>query len=253
MVYNIPMTLYEKISTYYDVLFPLKKTRLDFLSTLLDSNASILDIGCATGELPLALSQLGHTLTAIDLDDDMISAAKEKSLLKNLPINFHTKDMTDINDFHPASFNHTLCFGNTLVHLANPTIIESFFKKVLDLLKENGSFILQIVNYDKILDEIKNASRHTSLPLIERESLTFQRKYFYDNATHHIKFTGTVTLKDSGSVIESNESLYPLTSTELKTALLNAGFQDIQLFGNESKAPYSPQSPALIAVAKKGE
>lgn len=53
------MALYENIAEFYDEIFPLKQTRLDFIASFLENNSEVLDIGCATGELALALSKRG--------------------------------------------------------------------------------------------------------------------------------------------------------------------------------------------------
>jgi SAM-dependent methyltransferase len=39
----------------------------------------ILDAGCGTGRLAVELERRGHTLTAVDLDPDMVDAARPKS------------------------------------------------------------------------------------------------------------------------------------------------------------------------------
>jgi len=243
------MSLYEKISGYYDELFPLKKARLSFISSFLEKEGmSILDIGCASGELALALTKEGHQVFGIDLNRDMVHLAREKakSLGLSLKVEFLERDMTNIGtDFLPAFFDAVLCFGNTLVHLENLGKIEEFFKGVLKILKNKGIFILQIVNFDRVLaEDIKE------LPIIESENFTFQREYLYDRVSHRIRFQGGVTEKKSGTIKKYNESLYPLIFKELRTALIGTGFSQLQFFGDESKAPYTKQSPALIAVAE---
>jgi SAM-dependent methyltransferase len=150
--------------------------------------------------------------------------------------------------FPPSSFDAVLCFGNTLVHLENPGKMKAFFSGVLNTLKDGGVFIVQIVNYDRI-----PAEGVGELPLIESENCTFHREYTFHKAAHRIRFNTRLTVKETGTVRESTESLYPLTSLELRTVLENAGFSGIRFFGSESKAPYRPQSPALIALAQKQE
>jgi hypothetical protein len=85
---------------------------------------------------------------------------------------------------------------------------------------------------------------------LESDNFTFQREYLYDRVSHRIRFQGGVTEKKSGTIKKYNESLYPLIFMELRTALIGAGFSQLQFFGDESKVPYTKQSPALIAVAE---
>ena len=256
------MALYEKISAYYDELFPLKESRVAFITSFLNKeNQSILDVGCATGELSLCLAMKGHHIVGIDLDFDTLEIARGKRVKGPGLALFLVKDMTHIGqEFLPGSFGAVLCFGNTLVHLENPAAITDFFIGVANGLKKDGTFMVQVVNYDRIL-----AGKVKELPVIERENLLFQRDYSYDAEAHRIQFRGRLTIKETETVpgstetvagstetvLESTESLYPLTYAELKTALDHAGFSDLEFFGNEEKAPYDIDSPALIAVARK--
>ncbi|MCK4766459.1 MAG: class I SAM-dependent methyltransferase [Candidatus Aminicenantes bacterium] len=240
------MSLYEKISSYYDMLFPLKEARLSFVGSFLkEGGQKILDVGCATGELALALTGKGHRVTAFDLDGDMIHAAREKTKNRGLKVEFVEKDMAALGrDFRPASFDAVVCFGNTLVHLENREKIEDFFRGVLKVLKKGGVFLFQVVNFDRVLSgEIKK------LPVLENENFTFLREYFLQEGTRRIRFGARLILKKEEKVLESSTFLYPLTFQEAQTALKNAGFAKQQFFGNDRKTPFDRErSPALIAA-----
>jgi 2-polyprenyl-3-methyl-5-hydroxy-6-metoxy-1,4-benzoquinol methylase len=241
------MALYENIAEFYDEIFPLKQTRLDFIDSFLKNNLRVLDIGCATGELVLALEKKGHHVVGIDLDEKMIGLAREKAKRQGLQTGFFIKDMTGIGeDFSPGSFDAVLCFGNTLVHLENPEKIIEVFIGVHKVLKSGGILMVQVVNYDLIL-----SGGIKELPWLESENFIFRREYLYNEADHRIRFLTHLTIKKSGEVIKSSETLYPLTFQELKDALDLAGFSKFQFFGGETKMPYNKNSPALVAIAEK--
>ena len=126
--------------------------------------------------------------------------------------------------------------------------MEEFFKGVFDILKKDGIFILQVVNYDRVLS---GGAEEFELPLIERENFTFHRRYHFDKAAHRIEFHTRLGIKKTGQVIEGSESLYPLTVNELDGLLVHSGFAELQFFGNENKAPFTKESPALIAVGRQ--
>ncbi|MCP4214027.1 MAG: class I SAM-dependent methyltransferase [bacterium] len=241
------MPLYHGIADFYDRLFPLRESRSAFVdSHLADGPLSVLDIGCATGELASVLAQKGHDVTGLDLDGQMITQAREK-FPKTDNLRFLQRDMTLIAEqLPPNTFDAVLCFGNTLVHLPNPAVMKGFFQSVNTVLKKGGVFLIQVVNYDRLL-----AEGVPELPLLKRDGLTFTRTYDHDSTDHHVQFNGRLEVAETGQVFESSERLYPLTSKEMKELLETAGFSATSLLGNEKKAPYDRQSPALIAVAKK--
>ena len=126
------MLLYETISDYYEIIFPLRENKISFIKGLLKQNKSkILDIGCSTGDLSLALARLGHEVTGIDLDEAMIKKAQKKPKKLGDICKFQIKDMVEIGkDFQDETFDAVFCLGNTLVHLKNLEEIDLFLKNV---------------------------------------------------------------------------------------------------------------------------
>ena len=60
----------------------------------------ILDVGCGTGTVALFFASQGKEVTAIDLVDEAIRRAKEKAAGKNLPVEFHVKDVFTLTDWN---------------------------------------------------------------------------------------------------------------------------------------------------------
>ena len=277
------MSMYEKISEYYERIFPLKKGKITFLESLLTKeNQKILDIGCATGELALALSSKGgrlpqpmrgpevqsqtglkekfvssanfhrvlvkgHRVIGIDLDKNMVNMARSKAKNEGAKSQFYVKDMLDVGkDFSENSFDTVLCLGNTLVHLKNLHEIGDLVKEIFSILKRDGIFILQVVNFERVL-----TGQIDKLPLLENDTFTIERKYQYDKNRHLVMFKTSLFLKKSGESVKSNQLLYPLIFEELKPVLAAAGFSGIRFFENESRVPFTRNSPALICIARK--
>lgn len=109
-------------------------------------------------------------------------------------------------------------------------------------LNDDGVFIFQIVNFEKVLDK-----QDFTFPIIQKEIFEFKRHY--DIEGEHILFTTTLT--SAGQSFSNTTSLYPATSKQLLPILKHCGFPAIEIYGNFEKGTYSANSPALIIVAKK--
>jgi glycine/sarcosine N-methyltransferase len=241
------MNFYNAIAKYYEDIFPLGKDKLNFtLSELSTNTNSILDIGCATGSLCLNLP-LKKQISGIDLDDKMIEIAKDRAFKLKQNINFQVMDMLTINEhFSTNCFDVMFCFGNTIVHLQTPDKIELFLKHVKHCLKPNGKFLVQLVNYDRIL-----ANKITSLPLIDNKSIKFERNYNYPSNSKLIKFTTQLLIKETSLILSNSIELYPLTHSEFSSLAKNAGFSSIEFYGSFKKDTYKPKSsPGIIAVCQ---
>ena len=236
------MNFYESISEHYHHIFPLNNMHVAFVknSFLKTKQFDLLDIGCGTGSLSFELSKLFHSVTAIDLDEAMLHKAITQHTSLNLQ--FRNLNMLEIeNTFGVNSFDAIVCFGNTLVHLDSTDSILDFFIQSKNVLKEDGKLLIQIINYDRILDQdIKD------LPTIENEFIRFERNYHFRKEEHLIDFETILSIKETGQQIKNTIPLYPLRKSEIDKLLRDAGFSEITYFGNFKREDLSKDSIPLI-------
>ncbi|MBU8877538.1 hypothetical protein BGM26_00865 [Bacillus sp. FJAT-29790] len=118
----------------------------------------------------------------------------------------------------------------------------------MDVIAEDGVFIIQTVNYDRILQQ-----NITELPVIDLPDKGISFKRTYDHFEDKIKFNGILSVNSptETQTFTNSVELYPFVSDELNEGLKLAGFKQVQLFGDFKGAEYTPDSPALIGVAHK--
>ena len=233
---------YQSIATFYDYIFPKNPQQLNFLEMIedLSKDERILDIGCATGNLTSLIYQKTQEVIGIDLDEDLLKIAKDK----NPSITFLNKNMLDLETFKDESFNRVISFGNTLVHLNSLEEVRSFFQKVYQVLKPNGFFTVQIINYDYIYShEIHE------LPLIDNDVLRFER--YYDLHEDHVNFNTKLLIKANQQIIKNSIPLLNLKKSFLEETLKEIGFRNISFYGNFMGQDLTDTSLPLIFNCKK--
>jgi SAM-dependent methyltransferase len=242
------MTFYTDIAVAYDSIFPPNPQQIQFIGQCFNSKASLklLDVGCGTGNLSLALTALNHELIGIDLDEAMINRAREKDNEKRTV--FEVCNMLTLQQYYPAqSFDGIVCFGNTLVHLPDLKAMSTFFNQARILLKPGGKLLLQIINYDRI---IKQSINH--LPTIENDDVQFIRNYNYLKERHRIDFETFLSFKNNRQTIKNSQILYPLTRSELNDLLIASGFIDLTFFGSFTRQPWLLDSiPCVVQASVK--
>ncbi|MCK5739581.1 class I SAM-dependent methyltransferase, partial [bacterium] len=198
------MKFYQAIAKYYDQIFPLNSAQLPFTLNALakkPKEISVLDVGCATGNFPIALRNAGVEITAFDLDQTMIQLARKKAP----EMDFRVLDMLELTQtFSDNSFDIVSCYGNTLVHLDSAAHIHDFLEQAYRLLKPGGKLLLQILNYDYILD-----TGITCLPHIENEQLQFERSY-RRLKSDKLAFETRLSIKSTAEIFENSVALLPL-------------------------------------------
>lgn len=236
------MEFYRALSVHYDEIFPLKEPQKSFLHDYLkrESLTSILDIGCGTGTFALELSQMGVRVLGVDLSDEMIEISKRKAQIRKSSSSFAIADMRDLSNINDK-FEGIVCLGNTMAHLSG----EAELNQVLAQFSNKGTNLLvQTVNYDRIM-----AKQIKELPAIKTSNLTFYRFYNY-RTDGRINFSMKIEFSDKKEVISGVNVLFPVTSTILKSALLETGWELSGMWGNYEKAPWTEDSPATIIAAK---
>ena len=262
---------YTSISKYYSEIFPYQPMQLQFVKSRAGELAGkqILDIGCATGELAFQLANEGAKVTGIDLNEDLLNQALSKTGYSGFPAQrsggrsadsgiresefatpnpkFQTGNMLEIaTDFKPTLFDLVLCFGNTLVHLHTPELMQQMLNGVFSVLKPGGQFLLQILNYNYILNE-----QVSELPIIETENIRFIRKYRFKENSPLICFQTELFLKKESNSIVNETMLFALKSAELTELLKNSGFFEIEMFSNfKQETPGGKHLPVVVICRK---
>lgn len=239
------MGFYDEISKYYDDIFKDDKETVDFLAENSGKPPkSLLDIACGTGSYSLELAKIGYDVSAIDLDNKMIEQLKIKAKRMNIQVKAVQGNMLETDEKINGKFDLIFCIGNSLVHLDGEEEIEIFLKKVKYMLKEKGRLIIQIINYDRILD-----FQVSSLPIIKNRGkhLEFQRIYSYDKGKNKIYFK--TVLKAEGRTVENEIILYPLRADNLVYLLKKAGFTDAVLYGDMRGRTFNKSSSYSLVVS----
>ncbi len=240
------MKFYEELSNVYDIVFPENENTVEFLSKDLMEDSKIMDLACGTGTYSIALGKQGHEVTGIDLDKKMIEIANTK--IKNFNVKFIEGDIR--NSLKGEKYDRIFCIGNSLVHIKTGEEIRTLISNMYDSLENNGSIIIQIINYDRILRyNIK------SLPTIDRKDkgIKFIREYKYSKEETLIDFqTELLILKDG--VLEKYENsvpLLPIKSKEIIDIIKKVGFSKIDLYGSFLMEKFTQDSYALVIKAFK--
>ena len=225
-----------------------------FLERVVSTGPSkrILDLGCGTGEHARFFAQHGYEVVGVDASESMLEKASEGGTPPNL--RFVLGDLREIETLVEGRFGAAVCLGNTLPHLRQPEDLLRLARGLRAHLPPSAPFLLQVLNYEKILSR-----RERYLPLNFRPDeggeLVFLR--LMDPRSDGTVIFSPTTLRyrpdrePSVEVVAGRRvELRGWRIAELESILRAAGFPGRQSYGGFDGSPYVPMgSQDLVIVA----
>jgi ubiquinone/menaquinone biosynthesis C-methylase UbiE len=246
--------MYNNLTQYYDHIFPAGKNQLNFFKSIFKGNniKRVLDLACGSGNYSLEFARWGLDVTGVDFEATMIDLAKKKAANAEIEnVNFLVGDMRELADLqHP--FDAIVCIGNSLVHLLTDNDLNKALNEMNRLLKPNGLLLLQILNYEHIIEKhITTLSDITN----NEAGLIFTRQYEF-RTDDLIDFNTSLILnneQEQTSLDTGTVTLRPLRPQELEIFLLKSGFTAPNFYGDFKRTPLQIKDHmTLVATTTKG-
>ncbi|MDY0210159.1 MAG: methyltransferase domain-containing protein [Acholeplasma sp.] len=233
------MSLYNNFAAYYDKIFPRNPKVIDFMERHF-KKGHILDLACGSGEYSVSLAHLGYDVTGVDISTSMIEYAKDKAFRESVKVNFEVDDMLNLSTSN--HYEGIICIGNSLVHLDTEVEVLEALLKMHKALKKEGSLIIQVINYDLILEK-----KLPGLSTVTNESYSFYRNYEFDGNKIHFK----TRLTDGLRVFVDETLLLPLKYHTLVSFLEKVGFHSIDTFGGFTHHSFDLKEDITYVVTAK--
>lgn len=203
----------------------------------------IIDLGCGTGHHLHLLYDFGVTGIGIDLNAAMIREARCRRVEKRWA-QFYTGSFEDVLPRIDETFDGVLCLGNTLPHIHTKRDLLRIFRLTRKRIKPGGTFIIQLLNYRKILKE-----KPRILHIREMQDRVYIRYYDYYARKIGFRILSYMRRPDPKPVCIST-MLRPWLYTELKDLLSKAGYKRVKAYGDLTFSRYKPvQSANLVLCA----
>lgn len=241
------MEYINNITEYYDELFsvsfPQKKLYEDLIKDYMP--AKILRVGCGTGFLEHWISKNGHDVTGIETNQDMIEIANRRRRLPNMALRFFQMTSLEMTRFLGKGFYNVISsLNDDLIFRNDEILVKKFFFDCKTLLAEKGLLVLQITNFEKynLEGDFKLSTKESIRTKLYTKISYRDRKYFLSQNLEHYGKKPISVLKD----IE----IIPLRKADIERFAKEAGFSDIQFYGDWDLSPLTEKSDNIVAIIK---
>ena len=207
----------------------------------LESPPKVLDLCCGLGRISAELARMGFCVTGVDITESFLKAAKEDAKYENLNIEYIQADAREFirPDYFDTVVNLYISFGYFKEKKDDLKVLQNVYKS----LKKDGTFIIETLGKETASRDFIEAEwfeRAGGFMLTEYESLDSWT--FLKNRWILIK---------NGKVMEKTFVQRLYSASELKDILTEAGFKEIDIYGDWNMIPYNHLANKLIAVCRK--
>jgi SAM-dependent methyltransferase len=215
----------------------------DFVQKVLQTTppARLLDVPCGGGRHSLALAARGFDLTAVDLSETFLEAARSKQIPATGRVTWEQRDMRDLP--WTGAFDGAYCMGNSFGYLDDAGHA-AFVRAVANALKPGARFVLDTGYLTECL-----------LPVLQERTwyemggitVMTERRYDPADGRLHVEYT---TFRD-GKLEKWPMSARLHTYREVRRLFEQAGFTDVQGYGSLAQEPFVFRSTRLLIVGTR--
>jgi SAM-dependent methyltransferase len=251
------------LARYYDLEYRDYRDDLDFYVQLAEwtgpaHDEVVLELGCGTGRVAVALAEAGFNVTAVDVSLGMLEVCERNAEKRGvreriMPVRL---DMRELYGLPSERYGMALCALNTFSYLPSTTDQVRVLQGVRTWLGPDGLLVLDLTppwpeylvpRDGEVIHQGSFRDGATGSVLHKFVSGTLD----YPAQTHHVTMLYDLELADGTLTRLSETAAFRWTGRfEMELLLRQAGFSLDHLYGDYELSDFGEGSPRMLFVAR---
>jgi SAM-dependent methyltransferase len=246
------MATYETFAFVYDQVMDdsLYEKWLAFSKRHFNADTkNILELACGTGALACEFAEDGYHVTGLDLSEEMLMIAYNRSANLGVDVTWVEGDMLDLSEV--GTYDAVTCFSDSLCYMKDAPEVQQVFDNVFNILEDDGVFIFDVHSIHKIEDVFPGYSYHEN-----DENFAFLWDSFKGEEPYSITHELTFFIRDDDEYEEfsrvdeiHHERTYTLEQYQMM--LESAGFNNVEIFADFEDEKPNEESLRWFFVCRK--
>ena len=207
--------------------------------------ASAVDLACGTGSMALLLAREGLSVLGVDRSEEMLTLAADKAAELENPPYFIRQRMEKLR--LPMPVDLVVCCLDGINYVTEPEALRETFRRVCKALNPEGLFIFDVNS------EAKLRSLDGQIFLDEDDAVFCLWRADYDETSRICRYGMDIFQKQGRLWQRSREEHleYAYRREELTQWLAEAGFSQIEVYGDRKLSPPEPEEQRIFIAAQK--
>jgi SAM-dependent methyltransferase len=216
---------------------PVEIDRLEALLALKPPRR-ILDLPCGQGRHAIELARRGYDVTGADLSPYLLGVAEQRARTSGVHVRWISADMR--RPIAGETFEVVLNLFTSLGYFAEEGDDRKVVGAAAGMLAPGGRFVLELTNGERVMARFQEREWFTvgQSAVVERRSL--------DRTARRMVVERTVSTRNEEDV--SLHALRLYGRPDVEEMLRSAGFDRVDLYGDWSGEPLTPESLRILAV-----
>jgi len=244
------MSTYETFAFVYDEVMDssLYEKWLAFSKRHLnEETTSVLELACGTGALAVEFAKSGYEVTGLDLSEEMLMMAYNRSVDEEVEVQWVEGNMLDLSEV--GHYQAITCFSDSLCYMKNRQEVQQVFDEVYGTLEEDGVFIFDVHSTYQIDEVFPGYSYHEN-----DEGFAFLWDSFPGEKEYSIVHELTFFVADDEGKFDRydevhEERTYPIDSYLFM--LESAGFYNVEVYADFEDDKPTDTSKRWFFVCRK--
>lgn len=246
------MSTYQTFARFYDEL--TQNVEYEKIAGCFDSlilrygkKGLLVDLGCGTGSLSIALAKLGHEVIGVDSSEMMLSQAFNKMYGAGQSITFLHQNMEELDLY--GTIENVVSSLDSLNHVMEDEALLRTFQRVSLFLERGGLFLFDVntpYKHEKVLGD---------------ETFVYDLDNIYcvwNNEYDRVKKQTQISLdffeaQEDGSYVRTGEQFFerPLDRGQIEALCKGSGLKVIAEFDDYTLGPVHEKTQRAIYVTQK--
>ncbi|NLO08941.1 MAG: class I SAM-dependent methyltransferase [Clostridiales bacterium] len=161
----------------------------------------VLELGCGTGAMTRRMATRGYDMIGIDMSEDMLSLARQRSEGKKDGILYLCQDMREFELYGTVAA--VFCVCDTINYMLSPEELSKVFRLVANYLDPGGLFIFDmdtVYLYEEVLGDNISIMNH------EAGDFIWENSFYPDEMINDVNLT--LFLKQESSLYRKHEETH---------------------------------------------
>ncbi len=243
---------YDDFSRFYDLLTDNVEyeKRADYFCRLLSmcgiNEGILLDLGCGTGSMSLAMAERGFDVIGVDSSVGMLNAAQQKMFASGKQMLLLNQSMEEIDLY--GTVDCAICVLDGINHLKNEKAVKATFEKVSLFMNKGGAFAFDVNTLYKHKFVLAD-----NVFVYEPDGVYCVWQNSFNEADGSVDISLEFFEEEDGVYYRSGESFteraYELN--DIKAWLEDAGFEVIGIYDDLTLDDVKQNSERAVFLAKK--